>query len=161
MLPERVEVTAYYVASQALANAARHAGASTVRIDADAAGDVIRLAVRDDGIGGADPARGSGLVGLHDRVEAIGGTLRVRSRPGEGTTLLAELPAWPGPSPASRLDSEIFLLAGPGGPDGGNGGRARTWVPQLGKRALPAHAARPARLCLLQGAAPARRRSCI
>jgi signal transduction histidine kinase len=95
-LPERVEVTAYYVVSEALANAAKHAAASAVHVDIDAAGGVIRLAVRDDGSGGADPARGSGLAGLNDRVEAIGGTLSMRSRPGEGTTLLAELPARPG-----------------------------------------------------------------
>jgi signal transduction histidine kinase len=100
-LPERVEVTAYYVVSEALANAAKHAGASAVHVDADAAGEVIRLAVRDDGRGGADPARGSGLVGLKDRVEAIGGTLSVQSRPGEGTTLLAELPVRPAQSPPS------------------------------------------------------------
>ena len=107
-LPERVEVTAYYVVSEALANAAKHAGASAVHVDAGAAGDVIRVAVRDDGGGGADPARGSGLTGLNDRVEAIGGTLRIRSRPGEGTTLLAELPARPGqPTPAPGLDSEV------------------------------------------------------
>jgi two-component sensor histidine kinase len=126
-LPEHVEVTAYYVVSEALANAAKHAGASAVHVDADTDDDVLRLAVRDDGIGGADPARGSGLAGLHDRVEAIGGTLRMRSRPDEGTTLLAELPARPGPPPpASRLDGEIFILAGPAAPDVGNGGRART-----------------------------------
>jgi signal transduction histidine kinase len=100
-LPERVEVTAYYLVSEALGNAAKHAGASAVHVDADAAGDVLRLAVCDDGIGGADPARGSGLAGLHNRVEAIGGALRIRSRPGEGTTLLAELPARPG-QPAGR-----------------------------------------------------------
>jgi signal transduction histidine kinase len=94
-LPKRVEVTAYYVVSEALANVAKHACASAVHVALDVTGDVIRLAVRDDGIGGADPARGSGLAGLNDRVEAIGGTLSVRSRPGEGTTLLAELPARP------------------------------------------------------------------
>ena len=94
-LPERLEVTAYYVISEALANAAKHAEASVVHIDVEEAGDVIRLAVRDDGIGGADPARGSGLVGLKDRVAAVGGTLIVRSRPGGGTTLLAELPISP------------------------------------------------------------------
>jgi signal transduction histidine kinase len=97
-LPERVEATAYYVVSEALANAAKHAGASAVHVAVDAAGEVIRLAVRDDGGGGADPARGSGLAGLNDRVAAIGGTLSMRSRPGEGTTLLAELPARPGQS---------------------------------------------------------------
>jgi signal transduction histidine kinase len=128
-LPERVEVTAYYVVSEALANAAKHAGASAVHVDADATGDVIRLAVRDDGGGGADPARGSGLAGLQDRVEAIGGTLSMRSRPGEGTTLLAELPARPGqsspanrPGPAGsssapdqvRLRAAMTVVRGPG-----------------------------------------------
>ena len=94
-LPELVEVTAYYVISEALANVAKHAEATTVHIDVEGIGDVMRLAVRDDGIGGADPARGSGLVGLKDRVAAVGGTLSVRSRPGEGTTLVAELPVRP------------------------------------------------------------------
>jgi signal transduction histidine kinase len=124
-LPERVEVTAYYVVSEALANAAKHAAASAVHVDVGAVGEVIRLAVRDDGGGGADPARGSGLTGLKDRVEAIGGTLSMRSRPGDGTTLLAELPALPEQSsPAAGLDGEVFALAGPNAPDGGNGGRA-------------------------------------
>ena len=59
-LPERFEITAYYVVSEALANAAKHAEASAVHVDVDATGDVIRLAVRDDGGAGADPARGSG-----------------------------------------------------------------------------------------------------
>jgi GAF domain-containing protein len=90
--PEGVEVTAYYVISEALANAAKHAKASAVHVDVDAAGAVMRLAVRDDGVGGANPARGSGLVGLKDRVEAIGGALSVQSHPGEGTALLVELP---------------------------------------------------------------------
>lgn len=76
---------------EALANAAKHARASAVHVDVDRTGEVLRIAVRDDGGGGADPARGSGLAGLLDRVEAIGGTLSVRSRPGEGTTLRAEL----------------------------------------------------------------------
>jgi signal transduction histidine kinase len=94
-LPERLEVTAYYVISEALANAAKHAEASVVHVDVEVAGELIRLAVRDDGIGGADPARGSGLVGLKDRVAAVGGALSVLSRPGEGTTLRAELPVSP------------------------------------------------------------------
>jgi signal transduction histidine kinase len=115
-LPERVEVTAYYVVSEALANAAKHAQASAVHVDIDAAGDVLRLAVRDDGGGGADPARGSGLAGLKDRVEAIGGTLSMRSRPGEGTTVRAELPARTGAT-TSRLtgpDREVFTPPGRG-----------------------------------------------
>jgi len=91
-LPERLEVTAYYVISEALANAAKHSQASAVHIGIELAGAVIRVSVRDDGTGGADPLRGSGLVGLKDRVAAVGGTLNVQSRPGEGTTLLTELP---------------------------------------------------------------------
>ena len=94
-LPDRVEVTAYYVVSEALANAAKHARASMIAVNVDAAGDVLTLAVRDDGIGGADSARGSGLTGLKDRVDAIGGTLSVQSHPGQGTILLAELPIHP------------------------------------------------------------------
>jgi signal transduction histidine kinase len=92
-LPERVEVTAYYVVSEALTNAAKHATASVVHVDVHAAAGVLRLAVRDDGAGGADPALGSGLVGLKDRVEAIGGAFTVHSPPGQGTRLAAELPA--------------------------------------------------------------------
>jgi signal transduction histidine kinase len=94
-LPERLEVTAYYVVSEALANAAKYAEASAVHVDIEETDEAIRLAVRDDGVGGADPARGSGLVGLQDRVAAVGGTLSVRSRPAEGTTLLVELPLNP------------------------------------------------------------------
>jgi signal transduction histidine kinase len=91
-LPERVEVTAYYVAAEALTNVTKHAGASVVQVQVDREDGLVRLAIRDDGVGGADPARGSGLVGLKDRVEATGGTLRVQSYPGEGTSLLVELP---------------------------------------------------------------------
>jgi signal transduction histidine kinase len=91
-LPEHVEVTAYYVISEALTNAAKHAKATTVHVRVNTASDVLTLDVRDDGVGGADPARGSGLIGLRDRVEATGGTFRLESRPGEGTHLLIELP---------------------------------------------------------------------
>jgi signal transduction histidine kinase len=91
-LPGPVEVAAYYAVSEALANAAKHAQASVVHVELDAPGTIVRLAVRDDGIGGADPARGSGLVGLSDRIEALGGTLHVTSPPGAGTTLLIEIP---------------------------------------------------------------------
>ena len=91
-LPEPLEVAAYYVVSEMLTNAAKHSQASVVRVDVATRGDSLYLAVRDDGIGGADPAGGSGLVGLRDRVEALGGALSVRSRPGEGTSLDIELP---------------------------------------------------------------------
>jgi signal transduction histidine kinase len=93
--PEHVEVAAYYVISEALANAAKHARATAVHVQVEATSGVLRLDVRDDGVGGADPARGSGLIGLRDRVEATGGTFTVKSRPGEGTHLLIELPVRP------------------------------------------------------------------
>jgi signal transduction histidine kinase len=91
-LPERVEVAAYYVVSEALANAAKHAHASVVRVELDAHDAILQLAIRDDGIGGADPAQGSGLVGLSDRIEALGGTLQITSPDGGGTTLFIEIP---------------------------------------------------------------------
>jgi len=98
-LPERIEVTAYYILSEALTNAAKHANATVVRVDVDATHSAVRLAVRDDGVGGADPARGSGLLGLYDRVEAAGGTIAIHSPIGEGTELLVELPLRPVPAP--------------------------------------------------------------
>ena len=93
-LPEPVEIAAYYVASEALANAAKHADAAavTVTVEADAEDHVLRIAVWDDGVGGADFTRGTGLVGLRDRVEALGGRIVLDSTPGAGTRLRAELP---------------------------------------------------------------------
>jgi PAS domain S-box-containing protein len=93
--PEPVEVAAYYVASETLANAAKHAQASHVEVSLAQRNDRLLLSIRDDGVGGADPARGSGLVGLADRVEALGGSIRVRSLPGDGTLVTAELPLQP------------------------------------------------------------------
>jgi signal transduction histidine kinase len=91
-LPERVEVAAYYVVSEALANAAKYAAASVVHVEVDAREGVLAVSVRDDGRGGADPARGSGLLGLKDRAEAIGGTILLESPHGSGTSLHVELP---------------------------------------------------------------------
>jgi signal transduction histidine kinase len=91
-LPEQVEVAVYYVASEAITNAAKHARASLVHIDLEVQDSVLRLAVQDDGTGGADPDHGSGLVGLRDRVEAIGGDLELTSPPGEGTSLRVTIP---------------------------------------------------------------------
>ena len=91
-LPQDVEVATYYAVSEALANAAKHARASVVRVELDTPDAVVWLAIRDDGIGGADPARGSGLTGLRDRIEAVGGTLQITSVTGSGTTLLIEIP---------------------------------------------------------------------
>jgi signal transduction histidine kinase len=94
-LPEPVEVAAYYIVSEALTNAAKHAHASVVRVAVAQRDDTLDLSVRDDGEGGADPTRGSGLVGLRDRVEAIGGTLVVESPVGVGTSLRVALPVKP------------------------------------------------------------------
>jgi signal transduction histidine kinase len=91
-LPERAEVAAYYVVSEALANAAKHARASVVRVDAGVDGGTLRLLVADDGAGGADPSRGSGLIGLSDRVAAVGGRIEITSPPGGGTSLLVTIP---------------------------------------------------------------------
>jgi signal transduction histidine kinase len=91
-LPDSVEVGAYYVVSEALTNAAKHARASVVKVGVETEGANIHLSIRDDGIGGADAAKGSGLIGLTDRVEALGGTLTVISPAGQGTSLQAELP---------------------------------------------------------------------
>jgi signal transduction histidine kinase len=94
-LPEHVEVAAYYVVSEALTNAAKHAHASVVHVELEAHDAIVRLVIRDDGIGGADPGKGSGLVGLSDRIEALGGRLRVES-PTDGGTLVAGAIPLPG-----------------------------------------------------------------
>jgi signal transduction histidine kinase len=91
-LPEQVESAAYFVVSEALSNAAKHSHANEVRLAASKEGDALVLEVVDDGIGGAAPGGGSGLRGLADRVEALGGRLTVSSPPGRGTTLRAQFP---------------------------------------------------------------------
>jgi PAS domain S-box-containing protein len=91
-LPDPVEVATYYVVSEALTNAAKHARASMVRVHVRAVDEAVDLAISDDGIGGAHPDHGSGLVGLTDRVEALGGSIEVDSPPGGGTTLRVTIP---------------------------------------------------------------------
>jgi signal transduction histidine kinase len=91
-LPDSVEVAAYYVVAESLTNAAKHAQASEVRVTAETAGSAVLLSIRDDGIGGAESAKGSGLTGLADRVEALGGRLQISSPSGSGTSLLATIP---------------------------------------------------------------------
>jgi signal transduction histidine kinase len=91
-LPNHVEVAAYYVVAEAVTNAAKHARPTAIWVAADVVDGRLRLIVRDDGVGGADPANGSGLTGLTDRVEALGGTITLHSPPGEGTTLQVWLP---------------------------------------------------------------------
>jgi signal transduction histidine kinase len=100
-LPEAAEVAAYYVVSEGLTNVAKHARASAVAVTVYARADVLELSIRDDGRGGADPAQGSGLLGLIDRVDVLGGTIEVESPRGIGTTLLVRLPI----EPADRAES--------------------------------------------------------
>ncbi|WP_067129739.1 sensor histidine kinase [Microtetraspora malaysiensis] len=100
-LPEAVEVAAYFAISEALSNVAKHASASEVRVALRADADNVRLLVRDDGRGGADPALGSGLVGLRDRVEALGGTMEVKSPAGQGTSLSIVIPIHVGDRPSA------------------------------------------------------------
>ena len=102
---EGVEAAAYYVVSEALTNAAKHAAASRVQIALRLENSTLYLSIRDDGVGGADPTRGSGLIGLRDRVEALGGRIEVASPPGSGTRLQVEIPLPSNPptdSPTSR-----------------------------------------------------------
>jgi signal transduction histidine kinase len=91
-LPPPVAAAAYFVAAEALANVAKYAAATGVDLGAAAVDGQLRIEVADDGIGGADPASGSGLRGLADRVAALGGRLDVRSPEGEGTRIVAVLP---------------------------------------------------------------------
>jgi signal transduction histidine kinase len=91
-MPPRVEAAAYFVASEALANAAKYSHATEARITARVERGMLLLAITDDGIGGAAAGSGTGLPGLADRVEALGGRLRLTSPPGRGTTIEAEIP---------------------------------------------------------------------
>jgi signal transduction histidine kinase len=91
-LPQSVEVAAYYVVSEALTNAAKHADASVVQVELKAGDELLELVIRDDGVGGADPDGGSGLLGLRDRIEALGGAIEISSRRGSGTSLAINIP---------------------------------------------------------------------
>jgi signal transduction histidine kinase len=99
---QQVEAAAYYTASEALANTAKHAQATVIDLRVHGDDSALTLSIRDDGKGGADPSRGTGITGLNDRVEALGGTISVLSPPGRGTTLHVRLPA--DPSAAARAD---------------------------------------------------------
>ena len=92
-LGENVEAAGYYIASEAITNVAKHAQASVIDMRVDGGDGALILSISDDGIGGADPSRGSGIIGLKDRVEALGGTISVLSPPGHGTALHVQLPA--------------------------------------------------------------------
>jgi signal transduction histidine kinase len=90
--PRDLEAAAYFIGAEAITNAVKHASASQITVSADRRNDRLVLAIGDDGVGGAHPVGGSGLTGLVDRAQALGGTLRVDSDRGGGTTLTAELP---------------------------------------------------------------------
>src|SRR5262249_46960936 len=90
-----LEATVYYVAAESITNAVKHAQASTVTMRGRRRDAAIELEVRDDGVGGADPRRGSGLVGLEDRVDTLGGTISFASPAGAGTTIRVKLPVGP------------------------------------------------------------------
>ncbi|MCW2676198.1 MAG: hypothetical protein JWR70_1238 [Modestobacter sp.] len=98
-LPEPIELAAYYVVCEALTNTAKHAAATVIDVQVAADAGVLRVCVRDDGRGGADLTRGTGLVGLTDRVEALGGHLSLQSPPGAGTTMQMALPLTPRSGP--------------------------------------------------------------
>jgi signal transduction histidine kinase len=91
-LPERVEVAVYYLVSEALTNVAKHAHASVVHVGVDVDDAALQVSVQDDGVGGARPEQGSGLIGLRDRIDALGGTIAVASPEGKGTTLRVKIP---------------------------------------------------------------------
>jgi signal transduction histidine kinase len=91
-LPEPIEVAAYFLVSESLTNVAKYAHASEASVDVSRANGDVVVEVADDGIGGAGATGGSGLRGLADRVEALGGRLRVTSPPGGGTRVRAEIP---------------------------------------------------------------------
>jgi signal transduction histidine kinase len=113
-LPDAVEVATYYVAAEALTNAAKHARATVVHLDVLTDEETLTLMVRDDGVGGADPGAGSGLVGLHDRVEALGGTIKIDSPAGRGTCLVVTLPI--ATEPAHEIDNLLGPPQEPGSP---------------------------------------------
>jgi signal transduction histidine kinase len=93
--PPPIEVAAYYVVSEAITNTTKHANATHAHVTVEQRDAHLYLSIRDDGIGGADPAGGSGLIGLRDRVQTLSGSIEVSSRPGEGTTIVVELPLQP------------------------------------------------------------------
>jgi signal transduction histidine kinase len=104
-LPQPVEIAAYFVVSEALTNVTKYAQASAATVTVDGADGVLRVEIADDGIGGADPSRGSGLSGLADRVAALDGTITVDSPAGAGTRVRVEIPCAPRAAEPDRLDA--------------------------------------------------------
>jgi signal transduction histidine kinase len=108
-LPDYLEVAGYYIVAEALTNVAKHAQASMVQLAVKADDDKLHLSIRDDGIGGADARKGSGLIGLVDRVEAVGGQMEIASRLGDGTSLLVHIPLGPDESRGGRSGELVPL----------------------------------------------------
>jgi signal transduction histidine kinase len=109
-LPDYVEVAGYYIVAEALTNVAKHAQASVVQLAVKADRDKLYLSIRDDGIGGADARKGSGLIGLVDRVEALGGQIAIASRLGDGTSLVVNVPVGPDESPGGQSSELVVPL---------------------------------------------------
>jgi signal transduction histidine kinase len=118
-LPEPAELTAYYAVSESLANTTKHAHATVAEVEVTADQELLRVRVRDDGRGGADLSRGSGLTGLKDRVEAVGGRISLRSLAGAGTTVEIELPLH---QPASTSQAKGVMAEHAQPAAGGRGG---------------------------------------
>ncbi len=91
-LPEAIELAAYFVVSEALTNVAKYAGASQASVSVERDNGRVVVAVADDGVGGADPGKGTGLRGLADRMAVLEGRLEVESEPGSGTIVKASIP---------------------------------------------------------------------
>jgi signal transduction histidine kinase len=103
-LPDHVEVAAYYTVSEALTNASKHANATRVWVCLRLDRDALRLSIRDDGVGGADAKRGSGLTGMRDRIEALGGRIKIESPSGSGTLIEVEIPIGEAADPTDEPD---------------------------------------------------------
>jgi signal transduction histidine kinase len=97
-IPDHAAAALYRITQEALANAVKHAQASYIEVSLAQRHSSLVLSIRDDGVGGAGPGQGSGLIGLQDRVEALGGTIRIDSPPGAGTSLVVTLPLNPQPT---------------------------------------------------------------
>jgi signal transduction histidine kinase len=112
--PERIEVAVYYVVVEALTNLAKHGQASIAVVHVEGSGGGARLSVTDDGVGGADPSSGSGLLGLRDRVEAVNGTMSLHSPPGAGTSVVVDIPP-PSGSPLTESGGAVQRRVGGAG----------------------------------------------
>jgi signal transduction histidine kinase len=113
-LPDQVEVAAYYIVSEALTNVSKHAGATRVWVSLRVVDDMLLLSIRDDGVGGAEPSRGSGLTGLRDRIESLAGRIKIESPPGNGTLVEVEIPVAGPPDPSGEPGELLARPTTPG-----------------------------------------------